>query len=647
MRSPLFSIPLLLLSSGGLAHAHAQEVGPKGRQMDDSVGFLVRIEIPWTTYSLGDGRDETFTGLLKCWPGEGPHMQAATSIQLRNGRGRLMDVPEQILFRLNDKNIAYGAAEDLSGPDLPEELTHRLLAKSDFALIPLRMLYPQEISTSSGGRAATDVIDHESYHAFFQQKFTGVERISRTPLRSYTCRTVRTFRPSGFQLIDYIQTFEDERDMTVMASFAIRMLVHPDRSLSGDQRPPGGVFHISLIRAYQLDWLKEVPVISTEEWERRFDKWTGRLGDQLFLAAAEEGIGDPFDSSAAVALRVMGVLRESALHRLASTADPKPLAILASQLAELPLAYDPARFAEARNKSADPVTRLLLGTALAAAGGADEELVHEARLALHSTDGRTLRAAFLLARSLADPRLAAATGAATRACSREEDQILGLRALGAMGGADAAASIREVLGSATSARMRAAGLRALADLGDPALLAAIDDSDLSFGAVHPETGQFEMAITDADAARQALEQIARIAAAARRGAAEPLLEALDEALEAPDPNDPAALGLHHAAREWLVRCGSSVKGLGPLLGDRVYADAAYLVAHGSGRLVAGELVQQYRETDASGRVELGRLLGATRDPRAQEFLQTLRDSDDDTDLEAAAAGFEALRRKAR
>ncbi len=624
----------------------AEQPEPPRKQPKDGVAFGVRIRVPWSTFELGKGRDEEFAGEMKCWKPEGEDRYVvATDLALRDGEGRTLALPQDISFSRNKEGDALGGAEFLPGSAVPRDQRYRLVASSDFALVPLRLLFPHEMPTSRGGAPATREIDHEDFHVAFEEKFGGVDMVSITPLRTYAGRTVRTFRPSGFQLIDYTFTWEDERDNTVMAAFGLRLLVHPTRPLPSDQDAPAGLFHCAIVEVEQLDWRRESPVIEAEEWEQRQSRWRERLGEQLFDAIAREAVGDPFNCPAVVALRIMRALDEDSLHRLASTADPRRLAPLAPLLMDLPLAFDPARLLQAREKTFDPVERLLLAAAATSAGSAPASVLAEAEIALHSRHSGTLRAAFRLVRALRAPRLVPLVAAALQQCSRDDDRIEALRALAACGGPEARAAIEDVLVAGAAERLRAAALLALARLGDPADEALLDDAEARFGAVDPATGIFELQLADPSQAGGALLKVNRLGVQATGDDVAAILRAFASALAGAGSSSPPERALAAVAADWLVELGPLVPRLADHLGDRSLGTVARRIAHAAGRSVVPELLRRLREARGPERLALARLAGATRDPRVRAPLDKLRDSEDLQEIEAGDAGWDELHRE--
>lgn len=636
-------VALAALGLAARAPGETWDQKPKSGPSDRARMAEVLIAVPWSTLGLGSGRGETFSGRVACWQSSGSEWSVATDLKLRDGSGAPLAVPEKIRFKLSAEGDALGGGEDLDAAEIPPELRYRLLGASDFGLIPLRMLFRHKMPSGTGSRMATKTISHEKFQATYEEKFLGVETVSRTPLHAFQTRTVRTFVPSGFQLVDYTLTYERENDNTVMAAFGLRMLVHPSRQLPGGVEAPGGVFHIAVLKTHQLDWLQEASPITPTEWDARMSKWYDRLVDQLFAGVAEEAVGNPFESPSAFALRAVHVFNERSLHRLASGADPRVLAPIAPQLVDGGPNFDPARFAAARGKTEDPLQRLLLAAAAAAGGAADPEFAADARLALLSKHGDTLRAAFYLARALRDPALNPLVARATAAAARPEDAIFGLLALGAAGGEGAAAGIAPLLGHADE-RVRAAAFRALADIGDAGAAPKLRDPAARLGALHPETGRFEVLCTDPNQAAEGLEQVLNLAAAARSGDASRLLSALGNAFASEASAKPQAIAVANSAKEWLARTGALTAEFAPFL-DGKSGEAARRVARTSGRVAVPALAARLKQAKGAAKAEPARLLGASRDPRADELLRALSDSEAEADVAAGEAGYAEYRKE--
>ena len=624
--------------------ASSQQLGPTGRRPEGGVADSVGIEVPWSALAPGGLRNQRYAGRLKFWKSDGPHYAAATDLPLPGGNGDAAPGVE-FSFRLNKEGDAFGAAEELAGAGGAQLLCDRLLEKSDFALLPLRMLFPHEMPSSSGGRPSARNIDHEKYHVLFEERFAGVETISVTPLRTFDCRTVRTFLPSGFRLVDYTRTFEDDRDKTVMAGFGIRMLVHEARSLPDGRTAPFGVFHFSVLRTHQLDWMRETTVIPVNDWNKQRERWIDRLPDQLFQAIDGEAIGNPFCSPAAFALRVMNLLDEKSLHRLASRADPRTLSALAPHLLEWPIGYDPSRFQQAWEEANDPVRRLLLAAAVAATGSWQPRFVAEAEIGMHSRDQETVRAALLLAGVLAKPLLIPALARVAMQGATEDLKILALSALGVTAGPEATEAILAVLGTAPSPRLRAAALGALADTGDDSVETFFSDGDACFGAFDPVTGLFELLVTDSTAASDALYELRQLAAAARGASAQKIATTFKAAFAGAESDDPARRGLAHAASGWSLRLGPHVRDLGGLLDDPGLGQTARRLVRASGRAAVATLLPELMKARGATKIELAVLAGSTHDPRARELLLALRDSDNEDESAAGDAGCDALRRE--
>ncbi len=629
-------IPFALAASLA-APAHGAPQKPV-RQPKGGSGSQISIFVPWTSLGLGRGMNESFEGKLFFWQPSGPVYTVLTDLALRDASGRDLAIPDSITFRLAKDGEPAGAKENLDAVPLPPELRYRLVAESDFSLVPLRMLFPHDMPGATHGKPREKSASHEFWHIDVSERNLGGEKVSQTDLEKQFTRTVRTFRPSGFQAIDYVQTWEDTRDKTVMAAFGVRILAHPTRPLDDGREAPSGVFHVAVLKAYQLDWLKETIVIDSTEWDGRFPAFQDRLADALFDGIEEEAIGDPFDSPSALALRTLRVLTDTSLNRLTSEASTKALAAVAPHLLDLPIGYDPARFAAGRSRTEDPVARTLLAAACASAGLSDPALIVDARLGLHSKGDTVQHAAALFARVLADPTLVPDLADLAGSTARPENRIRAILALGTTGGPDAVAKLKALLPNATDERVKAAIVRALADAGE-----ATTDANARAGALSPQTGLFELMEKDPAASADVLKLLARLSTAARAGDEKPVLEVIAAGLSA-DPTRGKERAIAASTADWRTRLGAIVPKLGKWLNDGRLGSAARHVAHGSGRTVVPELLKQFGTATGDARKDLARLLGATKDPRAEAKLRALAQSDKPDDQAVAKEGLTWVRR---
>ncbi len=628
---------LALAAVAPIAHAEPPKKPIRSREVHGS-GAQITVFVPWTSLGLGRGMNEQFTGKLFFWQPSGPVYTALTDIALRDTEGRELAIPDKINFRLAKDGEPAGGKEDLDSVPLPAALRFRLVAESDFALVPLRMLFPHEMPSAKGGKPREKSASHEFWHIDVTERNLGGERVSMTELDKQFTRTCRTFRPSGFQMIDYVQAWEDARDKTVMASFGVRILAHPTRALDDGREAPSGVFHIAMIKAYQLDWMKETVVIDSTEWDSRFPVFQDRLADALFDGIELEAIGDPFDSPSALALRTLRVLTDASFFRLTSEASTKSLAAISPHLLDLPLGYDPAPLAAARARTEDPVARTLLAAACAAAGLSDPSLINDARLGLHSKNGRVQHAASLLARALADPSLVPDLGEAAASATEPEHRIRAILGLGTIGDQDAIARLKSLLSGANDERVKCAIVRALADAGE-----ATTDSNARAGAISPQTGLFELMEKDPSAAADVLKLCARLSSASRAGDEKPVLEVISAGLEA-DPTRGKERAISAVTTEWRTRLGAIVPKLGKWLNDARLGTAARHIAHGSGRAVVPALLKELESSTGEAKKDVARLLGATKDPRGEARLRQLSQSDKADEQAAGREGLNWLRR---
>lgn len=613
------------------------------RHPEGGVKFEVTVEVPWSTLGYGDGRRESFDGRVALYPPDEKDLRnfrVVSEFYVNDGDGKEISVPETRITL--DKEGDPAAAVESLAAGIPREDRYRLFATSDIALVPLRMVFRHEMPTGRGG-TADKVKDIGDFRVTWSERFLGVERVSATMLQKFESRIERTHKPSGLRILDYTLTFEDERDDTVLASFGVRMFVDPSRAMPDGRAAPAGVHHISVIKCYQLDWRQERTVIGENMWEPLLERWFSRLSDQLFFALDLEGIGDPYQSPSAFALRALHVFDASSVGRLTSTGSTKTLAAISPQLVEAPLAFDPAHFAKAYRESADPVTRLLLAAGAAAAGGATEEYLRAADVGLHSKSTTVQRAAAKLARALADPKLIPALTSTLSAAGAEDVQIQAALALGTIGGEQAVAVLIEQLGRDGDDRVRAAACRAIADSGTPNSDTYLTGEKTRFGATSPDTGLFEVVIEDPSAASQALAELARLANAARSSDKEVLMDLLTTSLRNEYSDQPDKIALGDSAREWLVRLPKFVPLLEEEVTDPRRKKIARRIAAASGRGAIPELIARLRAAKTTEeKTRAAVLLGCTKDPRAREFLSRMQNSDAIEDFEAAAEGLSAL-----
>lgn len=625
--------------------ARAADPAKPERKPKDAASMHVTVLVPYSALELGSGRGEVFSGKLHYWPNQGPTWVLLTDLGLKDASGRTLAPQTGLTFRLSKEKDAVGALVELSGiGDLPK-LGTRIIHDSDLALLPLRALVPNVMPSGSGRSAAVKEINHEHYHLAITEKYLGAEQISMTPLHRNFTRSVRTLRPSGLQIIDYILSYEDERDASIMASYAVRMFVHPTATLSDGTRPPAGVFHIEYVHAYQLDWLKETAVIDSPEWVRRNSKWIETLADQLFLGMADEGIGDPFDSPSAFALRALRVLSENVLARLVNIDDghPKLLAQLAPQLIDLPLSFAPTRFVEAHGKTEDPAQRLLLAAAAVMAGTTDDALRRECEIALYAKDDTVRRAALILARALRAETLVIALERIASTATLDDDRAAAFLTLGAIGTPEAVTSIEQALKATTSDRARAAGLRALADAGVEGFVERYEPN-VKFGAMNPSTGQFDVLLTEAKQAGDALTQWAEFSRTLKGDNVGAMLSALKKVMVGESSTDRVKAALGRGLRDRLGQLGPWLLRVGDFVEDDEFGATVRRMARACGREVIPEILERLGAANGEERLALAKLAGATRDPRAMAVFEQLADSESDEDVEVADAGRGAARR---
>ena len=649
LRAPLLCLAALLAAT---PPASGQLDGLPRRQPESSIKHMVKIDVAWSRLGFGDGRRETYEGKVAFHKPEADgdpetkehdhDYHVVSDIWLRDGDGRMVEPAGDLRFRVDKTGAPIGGPETPRSLEEAGELTRRLVASTDFCLIPLRMLFRHEMPSGRGNRATLEARG-DGHRVHWSERFGGVETISRTSTMRYESVVTRTFEPSGYRLVDHALTFEDERDDTVLASFAIRMVTHPTMTTPGGDRPPGGVFHIAFVRVFQLDWLKESPIFNLTIWDSHVDKWYGRLADQLFDDIENEAFGDPSDSPSAFALRALGILEPRTVGRIVGRATPRSLAVIAPHLVDHALPYHPEGFLDGLDIALDPRQRLRLAAAAAAAGHHGERITDLARVGLASGDPAVRLDAFRLARSLRDPTLNDAVTAGLAKTSRDDVLVEGLLALGAAGGAGSVEGVTSVLVNPTSDRVKAAAFRALADTGEAGAAELIDDANARAGAISPETGRFELWIDRPDEAIDALLDVHRFAAAARANDVDTVLSWLGNALRDEKTNQPDKILRLDTAREWLPRLASIVPILADSLEGHSDSELARLVVRSSGRERVEEILDDLRKAETKAdKMMLARLVGATKDPRARDVLVAMQDSEDLEDFEAGAEGLDMM-----
>jgi hypothetical protein len=615
------------------------------RKPKDAASMHVTILVPYSALGLGSGRGEVFSGKVHYWPNQGPTWVMLTDLALKDATGRTLSPQTGLTFRLSKEKDAAGGQVEMNGVEDLANVATRIVHESDVALLPLRALVPNVMPSGSGRAAATKELNHEHYHVEISEKYIGAEQISMTPLHRNFTRSVRTLRPSGFQVIDYVLTYEDERDASIMASYAVRMFVHPTATLQDGTRPPAGVFHIEYVHAYQLDWLKEAAVIEGPEWVRRSSKWTETLADQLFFGMAKEGVGDPFDAPSAFALRALRVLSEGVLARLVNIDDghPKLLAQLTPQLLDLPLSFDPARFVAAHAKTEDPAQRLLLAAAAVLAGTTDEALLRECEIALYAKDDTVRRAALALARALRAESLVLALEKIAASATADDDRALAFLTLGAIGTPEAVAAVDRALAATQNDKTRAAGLRALADAGAEGFLERYAPN-VKFGAMNPSTGQFELLPLEAKQAQDALAQLADLSRTLQGDNVGAALSAIKRAMQGETSTDRVKAAVGRGLRDRLGQLGAWLPKVGEFVEDEEFGATVRRMARACGREAIPQILQDLESAQGEARIALAKLAGTTRDPRATAVFERLAESDSDEDVAIADAGKAAARR---
>jgi hypothetical protein len=556
-------------------------------------------------------------------------LQLTTTYQARLAGGARGDAVGSRLLRITKDRDAIGGALP---EDVPADVLRRLLDESDVALLPLRLVTRHKMPSSTGSAPAIKEVAGASFHTLYSERFAGLETVSRTTLQKFRGRTVRTFRPSGYRLVDHFLTYEDTSDDTIMAAYGVRVLQHPKRAGTG-------IVFATRITVSQIDWLREKPIIDEEYWEEQEERFAEILAEDLYESISGEGIGDPFGSPSAAMLRQLHLLTPTVLTRITSRVDAKSLAAIAPIVVDQPVAYDGSRFDEAFDKAVDPAARLLLAAAATAAAGDPKRrtaYLADATIALHSQDAGILRAAFLLARTLADPSLVAPLAAAI---ARAEEPLAahGALALGAIGGEAAVAALKTIAAARDKPLLAAAATRGLADTGEPAVEAIVGTAT-TLAAL--DVGSGDVVIVDEGArVGPTLVELTQLAGCLRTGKGDDAFRRFVSLQAARGAKDRAARAPAIASAILATRFVSVVDAFDPDLLGGTDAPLLRRVVSGSGRACVPALLARLRREEGEAKIEFAKLVGATRDPRVRDFLREMSDSEDEAASDAGSAGL--------
>ncbi|MBL8768434.1 MAG: hypothetical protein JNL94_13755 [Planctomycetes bacterium] len=300
-----------------------------------------------------------------------------------------------------------GADESIDVGSLDAMFLGRAASSSDLALLPIRALLPHNTHFDGKSRKSTREVKVAGATVEFTETDLGSPPLHADATEMYFTRIVRRYQPSGFEIHDYVLSYKKRPEDFLLASRALRMLVHPAGKTADGKHPSGGVFEVSLLTAQQIDFRDDEPALEDKERKKVDDKFQEKLLDALFEAMPTEGLGDPFDSPAAIGARASGLLDQRAVARLLNIGHPRALASTAPLLVEKSFTFDPAVYVKAWRIADDPVERLLLAAGAAAGGAKEPRFTEEAKLALQSQDPRVLAAVLALAKGLKDDALIA------------------------------------------------------------------------------------------------------------------------------------------------------------------------------------------------------------------------------------------------
>ncbi|MCC7170639.1 MAG: hypothetical protein IT459_09335 [Planctomycetes bacterium] len=325
---------------------------------------------------------------------------------LTDAKAGKLTLPD-IQFQTDADLDPAGAEETLDVGTLDSAFLGRAASSSDLGLLPVRALLPHNTHFDGKSRKSTREVKVVGATVEFTETDLGSPPLHADATEMYFTRIVRRHQPSGFEIHDYVLTYKKRPEDFLLASRALRMLVHPSGKTADGKHPPGGVFEVSLLTAQQIDFRDDEPALEDKEQKKVDEKFQEKLLDALFEAMPSEGLGDPFDSPAAIGARASGLLDQRAVARLLNIGHPRALASTAPLLVEKSFTFDPAVYVKAWRIADDPVERLLLAAGAAAGGAKEPCFAEEAKLAMQSKDPRVLAAALALAKGMKDTALIA------------------------------------------------------------------------------------------------------------------------------------------------------------------------------------------------------------------------------------------------
>lgn len=399
MRLPVL---LLALMSASPASASLERERPSGRRPDGAGSVNVSVKVQRSELTLAQGAE--FAGDLWYSPTGNGGYEGGVAMKARTRAGDVA-LPD-LTFKLDAARNPFGAEETLGVPDLADAMLLRATSSSDFGLVPMRVIVPHIMEfDEDGGKAGTDEVSCSGGGStvFLSSRKSDRLQIDGIWLETYFTRSVRYYQPSGYQIHDYVLTAEAEDEDFITAAYALRVLVHPTIQLGG-RHPEGGVLLVLEIATNQRKWPGSGLRAPTSDLKRLRANFERDLCNALFDRMKDEGVGNPFDSPAAIALRDSQLLDERTAQRLvkANKDDAKSLAILGALLVDGRFSYEPDGHLKLWRKETDPARRLLLAAGAKAGGASDPEFARELKLALHSNDPVVLRAAACLAKALGD-----------------------------------------------------------------------------------------------------------------------------------------------------------------------------------------------------------------------------------------------------
>lgn len=398
----------------GAAHGADDEVArPTSARPSGAARFLVSVTTHRDKLSEDGGGLGGFSGEVWFQPVGGGKYEGGTSLSPANADLDDDDaVLTKIAFRLDASLNPYGEEETLGVPDLDESLLLRAASSSDLAIAPMRMLVPHLMEFEGSSRESRIEVKCSGGGATVEMeaKRLGTQRINGTQHDLVFTRILRRFEPSGYQLHDFVLTAKDSGEDFISASYALRLLVHPTLTVAGTH-PTAGLLRATTLEANVMTWASRKTSRAgsrsggncpPEDMAALRGHFELHVGNALFKRMEVEGVGDPFDSPASLALQDTRLLDERTAQRLINTGNPKALAMLSALMVESRFSYDPATHLKLWKAEDDPARRLLLAAGARVGGAKDPRFAEELKLAIESSDRAVLRAAACLAKALGD-----------------------------------------------------------------------------------------------------------------------------------------------------------------------------------------------------------------------------------------------------